>query len=80
VDRDEWGATWCWAFTPYALERLLREACPGADVAVEAHGNVLAATAFLQGLAAHELTTEELDYRDPAYPLLVTARAVKPAR
>jgi SAM-dependent methyltransferase len=79
VDEGEWGATWCWSFTPYALERLMREACPEAEVAVEAHGNVLAAMAFLQGLADHELRVDELDHHDPAYPLLVTARATKPA-
>ncbi len=79
VDQGEWESTWSWSFTAYAVDRLLRETCPQADVAVEAHGNVLAATAFLQGLADHELTLEELDHRDPAYPLLVTARATRPA-
>ncbi|CAN5921607.1 hypothetical protein BH23ACT10_BH23ACT10_35520 [soil metagenome] len=79
VDRDEWGAGWCWAFTPYALDRLLRD--DGRDrtaaIDVAAHGNVLAATAFLQGLADRELTPAELDHTDPAYPMLVTARLVR---
>ena len=38
------------------------------------HGNVLAATAFLHGLADRELTPAELDHHDDAYPMLVTAR------
>ena len=42
-----------------------------------AHGNVLASTAFLQGLAAEELEPAELDTKDPLYPLLITVRAVK---
>jgi len=43
------------------------------------YGNVLAATAFLHGLAAEELTREELDHRDPDYELLIGVRAQKPA-
>jgi hypothetical protein len=42
---------------------------------VEAYGNVLAATAFLQGLAAQELAPGELAPRDPDYELLIAARA-----
>lgn len=76
VDRDEWGSTWSWAITPYAFRRLLIEAFPGAQVEVEGHGNVLAATAFLHGLADSELRPAELAHRDPAYPMLVTGRVV----
>jgi hypothetical protein len=47
-------------------------------VKVEAHGNVLAATSFLHGLAAEELRQKELNYRDPSYELLIALRAVKP--
>jgi hypothetical protein len=47
------------------------------DVAVEAYGNVLVATSFLQGLAWQELRSEELDHRDAAYELVITVRAVK---
>ena len=80
IARDQWGAYWCWSFTTLSLRRLLVDAFPGGEVIVEAHGNVLAATAFLQGLAAEELTAEELAYRDPAYELLITARARKAGR
>jgi hypothetical protein len=41
------------------------------------YGNVLAATAFLQGIAWNELRPEELDYRDPMYQVSIAARAVK---
>lgn len=78
---DSWslrsGGADYWRFTSFALERLLSEAFPGGDIQVEAVGNVLAATAFLQGMAAEELTQEELDAHDPAYELLLLARAVK---
>jgi len=38
---------------------------------------VLAATAFLNGLATEELRKEELDHYDPHYQLLITIRARK---
>jgi hypothetical protein len=47
---------------------------------VKSHGNVLVASALLQGLAAEELRRQELDYRDPDYELLITLRAVKRKR
>jgi SAM-dependent methyltransferase len=72
-DRQHFGEHW--RFTPQSVERLLR-AC-FSDVQVQGHGNVLAATAFLQGLACEDLTVAELDARDDRYPMLVTARAVK---
>jgi SAM-dependent methyltransferase len=74
---SEWGTTWYWAFTSLAIQRLLREGMPTSGIDVVVHGNVLAATAFLQGLAASELTDEELGTLDPQYQLLITARAAK---
>ena len=74
---NEWGKTWYWAFTSLAIERLLREAMPVADIRIDVHGNVLATTAFLQGLAASELSAEELAAVDPQYQLVIAARAVK---
>jgi SAM-dependent methyltransferase len=77
IDRGEWGSDWCWSLTAYSARRLLEETFPPAGVEVETYGNVLAAVAFLHGLAAHELRRAELDARDPCYQVLVTARAVK---
>jgi SAM-dependent methyltransferase len=77
VDSGAWQDYWYWSLTPAAARRLFTEAFTGGDVAVEAHGNVLASTAFLYGLAASELSRAELDANDPSYPLLVTIRAVK---
>ncbi len=76
-DRDRWGEYW--RFTPQSVERLLQEAFGAGDVAVTGHGNVLAATAFLQGLACEDLTPAELDHADDRYPLLITARACRMA-
>ncbi len=69
---------WYWSFTEASARRLLEEAFPGARVAVQAHGNVLAAQAFLQGLAVEDLRLNELDHDDPEYPVVITARVVKP--
>jgi SAM-dependent methyltransferase len=71
-DRDRWGEHW--RFTPQSVARLLGEAFN--QVEVQAHGNVLAATGFLQGLAAEDLSPEELNHVDDRYPMLITARAV----
>lgn len=77
IDRGEWGAAWYWSLTPAAVSRLLDQSCPGASVQVEQHGNVYAATAFLQGVAVEELDRRNMDHRDSAYPVIVTARVVK---
>lgn len=66
-----------WGFTSTSLRRSLGDVFGQAEVEVEARGNVLAAIAFLHGVAAEELSTEELEYRDPDYELLLLARVRK---
>jgi glycosyltransferase involved in cell wall biosynthesis/SAM-dependent methyltransferase len=80
VDRGEWGFSWQWSFTASSLRRLLELSFPVAGIGIEVSGNVLAAVAFLHGLADHELDPSELDAQDPHYPVIVAARAVKEAR
>lgn len=77
-DMDRWGDYW--RFTTLSAQRLFEETCPAAEVTVKAYGNVLAAAAFLHGLAAQELEREELEYHDPDYELLITVRVVKAER
>jgi len=77
IDRGEWGASWYWSLSPAALSRLLGRRFGEANISVTAYGNVLAAVAFLHGLAESELRPTELDARDPLYPVIVAARAVK---
>lgn len=76
-DMDRWGDYW--RFTSLSARRLFECGFPGGDVQIEAHGNVLAATAFLQGLSSRDLRPDELDYRDPDYEVLITVRAAKHA-
>ncbi len=74
-DMDRWGEHW--RFTTLSTRRLCEGVFPPPNVSVRAHGNVLAATAFLYGLAAEELQQEDLDHSDADYELLITARAAK---
>jgi glycosyltransferase involved in cell wall biosynthesis len=74
-DMDRWGEFW--RFTTLSARRLFEEIFPAENVTIEAKGNVLAAIAFLHGLAAEELRQEELDYHDPNYEVSITVRAVK---
>lgn len=69
---------WYWAFTMRSARRLFEDVFPEAGVAIETHGNVLAAQAFLQGLAYSELRQEELDHHDAEYPVSIVVRALKP--
>ena len=76
VTREEAGS-WYWSFTELSARRLFEDAFPAGQVGVETYGNVLAATAFLYGLATHELRDHELDTRDPDYAVTIAIRAVK---
>jgi SAM-dependent methyltransferase len=75
-DRDLWGDYW--RFTSLSARLLFEQAFPADRIRVEAYGNVLTATAFLQGLASEELRKEELEARDPDYEVLIAVRAQKP--
>ncbi len=77
IDRGKWAEQWYWSFTARSARRLFGEVFPGEGVVVEAHGNVLAAIAYLHGLATEEVRREDLDQRDPQYEVLVAVRAVK---
>jgi SAM-dependent methyltransferase len=63
-----------WRVLPAGLRQLLIEA---GLVEVSSFGNVLAATALMMGIAAEELTPEELADHDPDTPVVVCASARK---
>lgn len=77
VADGDWNKTWYWSLTPRAAQRLFRAHFPPENVDVQAFGNVLSATAFLQGLADRDLRPKELAVVDPEYPLVVTIVARK---
>lgn len=79
IDRGEWGAGWFWSLTAASATRLFADVFGAVNVRVQSHGNVFAATAFLQGLAVEEIDTAKLAFHDPSYPVIVTVRAQKVA-
>lgn len=74
-DRRDWGDYW--RFTTDSVRRLFADVFGVGNVEVLAHGNVLAASAFLYGLAAEELDDADLAFDDPDYEMLITVRAVR---
>lgn len=72
---DDWGEYW--HMTGQAARHLFGEFFPAERVQVRVYGNVLTAAANLYGMAAEELTQDELDYLDEDYEVVVTVRAVK---
>jgi SAM-dependent methyltransferase len=74
-DRELWGEFW--RFSRMALSRLLADAFGADRIRVDAYGNALTATCFLHGLAAEELSPDELNHYDPDYDLIVTGVARK---
>jgi SAM-dependent methyltransferase len=73
----EWSRTWSWAFDSRLARRLFAFHFGDHSVTVEAHGNSLAAAAFLQGVATTDLEPGQLDADEAGCELLVTVRALK---
>jgi SAM-dependent methyltransferase len=74
-DMDRWGDYW--RLTDRAALQLFSEVFGPGQVTVTTYGNVLAATALLQGRSHENFTRRELDHHDPDYPVLIGVRAVK---
>jgi SAM-dependent methyltransferase len=66
-----------WRFTGAAVRRMFGDEFGADAVEVQVLGNVLAAVAFLHGIAAQELDEAALLEPDPQYQMLVTVRAVR---
>jgi SAM-dependent methyltransferase len=80
IDRGTWKDSWYWWLTEPAIRRLFSEAFGAENCEVDVHGNVYAATCFLQGLALEEVDRKKLDVLDPSFPVLLTVRACKGVR
>jgi peptidoglycan/xylan/chitin deacetylase (PgdA/CDA1 family)/SAM-dependent methyltransferase len=74
---DDYGDAWHWTFTMSSVSRLCGDLFGPDSLEVELFGNVLAASAFLYGLADAELTQDELDHLDPDYPVTIAVQAKK---
>jgi SAM-dependent methyltransferase len=66
-----------WRFTGAVVRRLFDEEFGEGTAEIEVLGNVLAATAFLHGIAAEEFDEADLLEKDPQFQMLTTVRAVK---
>lgn len=74
-DMDRWGDYW--RFTTASLQKLF-EPVFKERLAIGSYGNVLAATAFLQGIAVEDLPNRALlDEHDQNYQVLITVIARK---
>jgi hypothetical protein len=60
-----------------SIKKAFEEVFGDGNVETEIYGNVLSATAFLQGISAEELTKEELFYKDNDYQMTICIKAVK---
>lgn len=77
IDHGEWVDIWYWSFTQPAIRRLLLEHFQPAQIDVQHYGNVMVASSFLYGQCTQELSEEDLMYKDPYYPVTITAAAIK---
>jgi SAM-dependent methyltransferase len=66
-----------WRFTSASLERMFAEEFGDGAARVNVCGNVLAAVALLEGIAAEEIAAADLLETDPQFQLLLTVRAVR---
>jgi SAM-dependent methyltransferase len=81
IDRADNGRTiHQWSLTSGATRRLFADVFGAEHVQVQTYGNVLAAVAFLHGLAREDVGRRKLEVHDPDYEMLIGVRAVKPAR
>ena len=66
-----------WRLSGAASSRLFGDVFGRGAVDVRSRGNVLAAVAFLVGMAREELSLREIDLDDPFFPVIVTVQATK---
>jgi SAM-dependent methyltransferase len=74
-DMDRWGDYW--RFTSLSMKRLFEDVFGLDRSYVESRGNVLAASAFLQGLAVEDVSLSDLEFNDPDYEVSIALRAQK---
>ncbi|PAF43921.1 hypothetical protein BKH45_00560 [Helicobacter sp. 11S03491-1] len=74
-DYDRWGDYH--RFTDMGMQKAFGEVFGEKNIEVKAYGNVLSAMGELQGIAAEELTEEELLQEDNDYQVVITIKAIK---
>lgn len=66
-----------WRFTEASCSALFAEAFGAGWITIRSYGNVLAAIAFLSGIAYQELSRRKLEVHDEYFPVIIGVRAVK---
>lgn len=74
-DMDRWGDYW--RFTTQAMQKNFDEIFGSGNATIDYYGNCLSAISIIRGLAAEELSTRELDVKDPDYEVTITIVARK---
>ncbi len=77
IAQDQWRQYWLWSFTESSITRMLSEVFSEQNISVKTFGNVLVAASFLYGMGLPEISKENMDYHDPHYQVIITAKAVK---
>jgi len=77
-DYERWGQYWC--FTDQSVRKLFDTIVPAENITINTYGNVKIASAFLYGLALHEVSLKELDYHDHNYQVIITAAVRKQSK
>jgi hypothetical protein len=67
-----------WRYTVASCRQVFGEVFGAEQVSVQSFGNVLTGISFLTGMAAEELSTDELVLNDEHFPVLIAIRCVKP--
>ena len=75
-DMNRWGDYW--RFTDLSIKILMEKTFGKNNVEVATYGNILAAKAFLDGVAIEDLPDISLlDQKDPDYQVTIAVRAIK---
>ena len=74
---EEWNESWFWNLTLLSAKRLFETHFKAENLTIEVHGNALAATAFLHGLAVEDVGVSKLQYADSGFPVTITVRGKK---
>lgn len=76
MDKEFIGGEY-WRLTAAACQRLFGRVFGDSNVSVEAHGNYIATTAMLAGVAVEDLSSDELDKSEAEYPIVSCVVACK---
>jgi hypothetical protein len=74
-DMDRWGDYW--RFNTLSAKKMFAEVFGENNVEIDYYGNVLAASALLQGISAEELSSKELMFKDSNYQIIISIKAKK---